>query len=141
MVEPTFVPISVHLACNDERGNFASEVTSIELYSGQVHELTVTVLEAFRLSLEPFHLRIVDPHDGVGLALRTLSSTPAKWVGNMAWDAVGMPLEEASKLVRFAVERGFWLDEWTSDGWLAGLVAELDALERRGRERSAGSVA
>ena len=132
MAEPT-LPVGVHLACNDERGHFAGEVTSIELLVGAEHELTITVFEAFKLALEPFQLRIVDPHDGVGLALRTLSSTPAKWVGNMAWDAIAMPRDEAAKLVRFAVQRGFWLEEWSSDGPLADVVAELNELEQRGR--------
>lgn len=102
--------IEVHLACNDDRGNFAGE-----LYEVQFHEPGGDVL----LTLD------FDPLDGLSfewlgdqLRFETdahvwwfTASGHARWVGNICWDATSMERTAALDFARYLIRRGFFVSQ------------------------------
>jgi hypothetical protein len=79
--------IAVDLACNDDRGQFASGVEAVQI--GDV------------LSLEGDPIDCTDPTRSTvtidGLALESHGYIP--WHGNMAWDAIRVSLDDACRLI------------------------------------------
>ena len=79
--------IGVDLACNDDRGNFASGVEA------------VTIGDLAQLEGDP--IDCTDPSRSTvtidGLALESHGYIP--WHGNMAWDAIRVSLADACRLI------------------------------------------
>lgn len=107
--------IQVHLAWNDDGGNFSGELFRVELHdaSGHLVTLEIGLLEGEGLPVEfdrqgdGCEIRLIDG----GRASAYRGSTYRRWVGNMAWDQVQMEREAAIAFARELVSLGACITE------------------------------
>lgn len=102
--------IAVDLACNDDRGTFASGVEAVQI--------------ADLCQLEGDPIDCTDPARSTvtidGLALQSHGYIP--WHGNMAWDAIRVSVADAARLIAHLRAR-----HWTITEGDARLFAAYDA--------------
>lgn len=101
--------ISVDLACNDDRGNFASGVEAVQ------------IADVLQLEGDPIDCTDPSRHTVMidRLALESHGYIP--WHGNMAWDAIRVSLTDACRLIAHLRNR-----HWTIVEGNARLFAAYD---------------
>lgn len=115
MAEQTF---TVMLCCNDPRnGSFTWRVHNVEI--DDEFRLEAVPENGFSLGIAPDGIRV--------FRRRFKAQGHARWVGNWCWDAVQMELQEARRLVRYLLELGSSVDEYSMEGPFADLFKEEQA--------------
>lgn len=110
--------ITVHFACNDERGRFTGKFDAVDFRDGDGH---VVSLEGPKtsLSIEADRIRVSRWSYARG--------GWQKYVGNIIWDAVNLSVPGARLLLTRLLDRGFQWDEFTEGGPLSDLVKRAEA--------------
>jgi hypothetical protein len=104
--------IGVDLACNDDRGNFASGVEAVSI--GGLAQLEGDPIDC----TDPTRSTVTID----GLTLKSHGYIP--WHGNMAWDAIRVSLSDAARLITHLRAR-----HWTIIEGDARLFAAYDSGE------------
>lgn len=84
---------TIHLACNDEHGNFSGRVEAI-----QIDDLAQ--FEGDALTYTPGAWPVIE-------GLRVQSHGEQHWVGNICWDAIRLDLEDTNRLLAL-LHRNHW---------------------------------
>lgn len=109
--------ITVHLACNDSRGNFAGSASAVDFQG--VDDSHVSLLAPY-----------LDSGEVLGLDQGSLEihgryfpcSRRRRWTGNVAWDSVDMQLSEARALLQLLIVHGWTVEENDDWGPLSDLI-------------------
>jgi hypothetical protein len=119
------VSIGLHLACNDDRGNFADAVYSVEFFddSGMVLQLMGDPLDGSPLERNPDGTLVFS--DG-GSFIKIHYEGWTHWAGNMAWDATQVSGPDAEALARFLLQHGYQAEEYVCDSKWERLVEECE---------------
>lgn len=129
MVEPIGPVLSVHFACNDHRnGDFNGVVSSIE-FDGS--DGSIVVVDGEQLGI-----RFAEGEVSIGGVRFETHGQRQPWVGNWCWDAIGMRLVEARRLLTSLLRLRWQVSEHTLAGPLDDIVKEFERPSRPAAEVS-----
>lgn len=107
--------VTVLFCCNDDHGNFTNTVGQIDISDENIHILgrPVALHEGKKLMVGRRRFE----HHGI-----------QEWVGNWCWNAAQMSEDEARRLITYLLNRGWWAEEYPTEGpWADLFTAKVDA--------------
>lgn len=112
----------IHFAANDDRGNFTGRASAIEIELANGEQITLAI--ETRVARFKDSIRI-----GGREGIRMRRQGWWEWVGNMAWDATTISVEDAKATARWLLSHGAVAESFTA-GTFEGIVREDEV--RRG---------
>lgn len=112
--------VTVAFACNDERGNETERVEAVNFVSEEHGNVDLCCQmprgQAFRRSGPMTHLGPDYTAANVKVGRRYFTAKGWRpWYGNMAWNATGMTLPEAERLLRYLLDCGYTVQDYDCD--------------------------
>lgn len=106
--------LRVHIACNDDRGNFAGEAYKVEIFQERDGDPLITLGTD---CMEGSGIEMSWGENGV-ITIGKCEPSPffgkgrTHWVGNMGWDATSMEASAVTRFVEKLIELGMQVEQW-----------------------------
>lgn len=115
--------VTVAFLCNDDDGCFATRTEAVNFVSEEHGNADLTC-QMPRGQV----LRRVRGEDAILVGRRRFECYGwQEWFGNMAWDATGMKLDEAERLLRYLLACGYTVEGYDCDTGFAAIIEEHEA--------------
>lgn len=122
----------VHFAANDRYGNFTgkAEAIQIDLPDDEEIEFYTDGMPVARFGRKVGRERHEFIRVGGRGGIRVRSFGWSNWVGNMAWDATSVRVEDAKTLIRWLLEHHATPEAYTCDGPVEAIIKEVRAQKK-----------